>query len=68
VVARLVEAVILVVSGATERAALLRTKQAFDQAGARLLGFVMNRVDLSHPHYDYYRAYGYGGDAGEKVA
>jgi hypothetical protein len=29
---------------------------------------VMNRVDLSHPHYDYYRAYGYGGDAGEKVA
>jgi capsular exopolysaccharide synthesis family protein len=67
VMARLVESVILVVSGTTERAALLRTKQAFDQAGVRLLGFVMNRVDLSHPHYDYYRAYGYDGDAGERV-
>ena len=58
-IARLVEAVILVVSDQTERASLKRTKQAFDDAGVRFLGFVMNRVNLDDLEYGYYREYGY---------
>ncbi|MBI3696995.1 MAG: polysaccharide biosynthesis tyrosine autokinase [Acidobacteria bacterium] len=58
-ISRLVEAVILVVSDETERASLQRTKQAFDDAGVRFLGFVMNRVNLNDVAYGYYRDYGY---------
>jgi len=58
-ISRLVEGVILVVSDETERASLKRTKQAFDDAGIRFLGFVMNRVDLNNLEYGYYRDYGY---------
>jgi len=58
-IARLVESVILVVSDLTERASLKRTKQAFDDAGVRFLGFVMNRVNLDSLDYGYYRDYGY---------
>ncbi len=58
-ISRLVEGVLLVVSDNTERASLKRTKQAFDDAGVRFLGFVMNRVDLSGAEYGYYRNYGY---------
>ena len=58
-ISRLVEGVILVVSDETDRGALSRTKQTFDEAGVRLLGFVMNRVDLDHLDYGYYRNYGY---------
>jgi len=55
-ISRLVEGVVLVVSDATERNSLLRTKQMFDDAGVHFLGFVMNRVNLD---YGYYRNYGY---------
>ena len=58
-IARYVEGLVLVVSDRTERASLLRTKQSFDDAGVRFLGFVMNRVDLGRPEYGYYRSYGY---------
>lgn len=59
-ISRLVEGVLMVVSDETERNALLRTKQMFDDAGVRFLGFVMNRVDLDNIDYGYYREYGYG--------
>jgi len=58
-IARYVEGLVLVVSDKTERASLKRTKQSFDDAGVRFLGFVMNRVDLGRPEYGYYRTYGY---------
>jgi Mrp family chromosome partitioning ATPase len=64
-IAKLVEAVILVVSGETERGALLRTKQTVEGAGARLLGFVMNRFEPRALEYDYYRGYGYYYACGE---
>lgn len=58
-ISRLVEGVVLVVSDATERNSLLRTKQMFDDAGVHFLGFVMNRVNLDNLDYGYYRNYGY---------
>ena len=58
-ISRLVEGVILVVSDETDRGALSRTKQTFDEAGVRFLGFVMNRIDIDHLDYGYYRNYGY---------
>ena len=58
-IARYGEGLVLVVSDKTERASLIRTKQSFDDAGVRFLGFVMNRVDLGRPEYGYYRSYGY---------
>lgn len=58
-ISRLVEGVILVVSDETERGSLLRTKQTFDEAQVRFLGFVMNRVDLDNLDYGYYKNYGY---------
>ena len=58
-ISRLVEGVVLVVSDQTERASLRRTKQAFDDAGVRFLGFVMNRANLNSLDYSYYREYGY---------
>jgi len=57
-ISRLVEGVVLVVSDATERNSLLRTKQMFDDAGVHFLGFVMNRVNLDNLDYGYYRNYG----------
>ena len=47
------------VSDQTEAGALLRTKKTFDETGVRLLGFVMNRVNLDNFDYGYYRDYGY---------
>jgi len=58
-ISRLVEAVILVVSDQTERGSLKRTKQAFDDASVRFLGFVMNRVNRNDAAYRYYQDYGY---------
>ena len=65
-ISRLVEGVILVVSDQTDRGALLRTKQTFDDANVRLVGFVMNRVNLADLDYGYYRHYGYYYAYGEK--
>ncbi len=64
-ISSLVEGVVLVVSDKTERNALLRTKQMFDDAGVRFVGFVMNRVNFDHPDYGYYRDYCYHSRAGE---
>ena len=58
-ISQMVDGVVLVVSDQTESAALLRTKQTFDETGVRLLGFVMNRVNLDNLDYGYYRDYGY---------
>lgn len=58
-ISRLVEGVLLVVSEKTDRGALLRTKQTLEDAGVRLLGFVMNRIDLNSLACGYYRGYGY---------
>ncbi len=58
-ISRMVEGVIMVVSDKTERGSLVRTKQMFDDAGVNFLGFVMNRVNLNHLDYGYYRDYGY---------
>jgi capsular exopolysaccharide synthesis family protein len=65
-ISRFVEGVILVVSDETDRGALLRTKQTLDDAGVRLVGFVMNRVNLADLDYGYYRHYGYYYACGEK--
>lgn len=64
-IGRYVESVVLVVSDKTDRSALLRTKQSFDDAGIGFLGFVMNRISLGNLDYGYYRDYGYS-YAGDK--
>lgn len=54
VLSTLVDGVILVVeSGVTVRGALLRAHSLIDSAGGRLLGVVMNKVDLRHDAYYY---------------
>jgi succinoglycan biosynthesis transport protein ExoP len=54
VLSTLVDGVILVVeSGVTVRGALLRAHSLVDNAGGRLLGVVMNKVDLRHDAYYY---------------
>jgi succinoglycan biosynthesis transport protein ExoP len=58
-IGRYVESVVLVVSDKTDRNALLRTKQSFDDAGIGFLGFVMNRISLGNLDYGYYSDYGY---------
>ena len=64
-IGRMVEGVVLVISDKTDRGGLARTKQTFDEAGVRLLGFVMNRVSLhglDYGHYGYGYYYGSAGD------
>lgn len=58
-IGRFVESVVLVVSDKTDRKALQRTKQSFDDAGIGFLGFVMNRISLRNLDYGYYNDYGY---------
>jgi succinoglycan biosynthesis transport protein ExoP len=58
-IAPLADAVVMVVSDSTNRAALLRTTQIFSDAGIPFLGYVMNRVSLDTLDYGYYRDYGY---------
>jgi polysaccharide biosynthesis transport protein len=54
VLSTLVDGVILVVeSGVTVRGALVRAHSLVDNAGGRLLGVVMNKVDLRHDAYYY---------------
>jgi len=62
VLSTLVDGVILVVeSGATARAALTRSYQILQSAGARILGVVLNKVDLRRDGYygSYYRSHYY---------
>lgn len=58
-IGRFVESIVLVVSDKTDRNALQRTKQSFDDAGIGFLGFVMNRISLRNLDYGYYGDYGY---------
>ena len=63
----LVDGVILVVrSGKTTREALRHTRQLFLNVNARLLGVVLNGVDMRSVDYNYYyyKYYGYGYRAG----
>jgi len=62
VLSPLVDGVILVVeSGATARDALKRTYQILSNAGAKILGVVLNKIDLRRDGYygRYYRGYYY---------
>lgn len=76
ILSNLVDGVILVAeSGKTPRAALVRTRRILNDAGARILGVALNKLDQHHGgYYDYgyyrygyhhYAEYGYGqGSAG----
>jgi capsular exopolysaccharide synthesis family protein len=58
------DCVVLVVrSGNTTKAALRRTRELLDQVNARVLGLVVNAVDVDSPDYYHYYYYGskYGG-------
>lgn len=60
VLSNLVDGVILVVaSGVTARGALARARRVLDNAGARLLGIVLNKVDMRFDTYygSYYGSY-----------
>ena len=64
ILSTLVDGVILVIeSGSTVRGAAVRARRLLDSAGARVLGVVMNKVNLRHDGYygysyrRYYRAY-----------
>jgi Mrp family chromosome partitioning ATPase len=60
VLSAFVDGVVLVVEcGVTDRSALARAHRALANAGARILGTVLNKTDLNHDGYysSYYRAY-----------
>jgi len=58
VLSAMVDGVILVVaSGSTARGALMRAHRVLENAGARVLGMVLNKVDM---RFDGYYGYGYG--------
>jgi capsular exopolysaccharide synthesis family protein len=71
VLSSMVDAVVLVAeSGRTAQAALLRTRAVLENAGARILGVVLNKLDLrqlgyygyaGYYYYQYYSRYSYGG-------
>ncbi|MGE5204076.1 MAG: GumC family protein, partial [Chlamydiota bacterium] len=74
ILSSLADGVILVAeSGKTPRAALLRTRRILDDAGARILGVALNKLDQRRGgYYDYgyyrygyhhYGEYGYGSSA-----
>jgi polysaccharide biosynthesis transport protein len=58
------DSVVLVTrSGSTTKAALRRTRELLAQVNARVLGVVVNAVDVNSPDYYHYYYYGskYGG-------
>jgi capsular exopolysaccharide synthesis family protein len=58
ILAGLADGVVLVAeSGRTHRAGLMRTRAILENAGARILGVVLNKLDL---HKEGYYGYGYG--------
>lgn len=58
IMAGLVDGVVLVAeSGRTHRAGLMRTRAVLENAGARILGVVLNKLDLRR---EGYYGYGYG--------
>lgn len=56
-----VDGVLLVAaSGVTQRGGLIRTRSILEDAGARILGMVVNKLDPRRPSYGYaYPKYGY---------
>lgn len=62
VLSRMVDGVVLVAQSArTSKALLLRTCRILDAAGARILGFALNKFDYHEGYYGYYTQYaGYG--------
>jgi Mrp family chromosome partitioning ATPase len=69
ILSTVVDGVILVVlSGKTSRMALQRAKDALFQVNAKILGVVINRVNIHHSEYSdyYYRYYYYYGESGKK--
>jgi capsular exopolysaccharide synthesis family protein len=67
IIAGLVDGVVLVAeSGRTHRAGLMRTRAILENAGARILGVVLNKLDLRREsHYGYGYGYYYYGRYGK---
>lgn len=53
--------IVVVMSGKTERNALLEIKEELERAGEKIIGFVLNGVDTTHRYhrYRYYHYYKY---------
>jgi polysaccharide biosynthesis transport protein len=61
ILATLVEGVVLVVKGGHTPRELARRAQAHvSDVGARVIGVVLNNIDLQQQEYSYYRSYSYG--------
>jgi Mrp family chromosome partitioning ATPase len=61
VLSMLADGVILVVRGGTSnRAAVRAARQGLESIGARILGVVLNDVDLRAGNYGYYHSSAYG--------
>lgn len=54
-------AVLVVESGITERAQVVRAKKQLEYAGIKILGVVLNKIGLSQKGYGYGYGFGYGG-------
>jgi len=58
ILARVSDGVLLIInSGQTRRESAVRAKEALEQAGARVLGVVINRVARDHTNYAYSSKY-----------
>ncbi len=56
----------VVESGVTARGAVARARKVLDNAGARILGLVLNKVDVRHNgYYGYYGHYYYSSGSGK---
>lgn len=61
ILSSMVDAVVLVVErGRTHRLALMRTKAIIENAGGRILGTVLNKLDMRENRYGGYHGYYYG--------
>jgi succinoglycan biosynthesis transport protein ExoP len=69
--ATMVDGVVLVIGQETPRQAVLESYGRLIHAGARVLGFVFNRVDFNRPqhrsHKQYYRYYNYYAEPGSRT-
>ena len=53
--------VLVIESGITERAQVVRAKKQLEYAGIKILGVILNKVGMSQKGYGYGYGYGYGG-------
>jgi Mrp family chromosome partitioning ATPase len=60
--------IITVLGGKTPRETLLRAKEVLQQVNTKILGVVINRVDIRRSDYGYYyyRYHSYYGEQGKK--